>query len=80
MASSILEPLLLGALSQSTGSILIDGAIGGATAYALAPADARARYAVGGAAATGLGGLVGLVGTVAFALATRSDKKKRRRR
>ena len=86
MASAILtsvEPLVLGAISQSTGSILIDSAIGGVTGYLLAPEKCQARYAVGGAVATGLGGLLGLLGTVAFIYAAKSDKgssKKRRRR
>lgn len=83
MASTVLttvEPYLLGALSQSTGSVLVDGAIGGTTAYFMAPSTAKARYAVGGAVATGLGGALGLIGTVAFILATRHDRGSRRSR
>jgi hypothetical protein len=76
------ESLALGALSQSTGSALVDAAIGGAAAYALAPRGAKARYALGGAVATGLTGVLGLVATLGFVWATQSDKrtKKRRRR
>lgn len=81
MASTILatvEPLALGALSQSTGSIVIDAAIGGVTGYVLAPERAKTTYALGGALATGLGGLLGLVGTVGYILATKHDKKRSR--
>jgi hypothetical protein len=83
VASTILagvEPYVLGAVSQSSGSIIVDAAIGGATGYLLAPTKARARYAVGGAAATGLGGLLGLLGTVAFIYATKSDRRSSKRR
>jgi predicted cation transporter len=74
------ESLALGILSQSTGSVLIDAAIGGTTGFLLAPRDKKNRYAVAGAVATGLGGVLGLVGTIAFIWATNSDKKGKRRR
>jgi predicted cation transporter len=85
MASSVLatvEPFILGAVSQSSGSILIDSAIGGAAGLLLAPEKMKTRAAVGGAVATGLGGLLGLIGTVAFIYASKADRKssKRRRR
>jgi hypothetical protein len=63
MASQVLAPvesLALGALSQSTGSVLIDAAIGGAAGYLFAPKGTKARYALGGAVATGLTGVLGL--------------------
>ena len=81
MASSVLNPIesvVLGAFSQSTGSVLFDSAIGGTTAYFMAPDTAKARYALGGAVATGIGGLLGLVATVGFILATQSDKRNAR--
>jgi predicted cation transporter len=83
VASTVLttvEPYLLGALSQSTGSVVVDGIIGGTTGYLMAPNDARARYAVGGAVATGLGGALGLLGTIAFILATQHDSSSRKPR
>jgi hypothetical protein len=83
MASSVLAPvesLALGALSQSTGSALIDAAIGGAAAYAFAPPGAKARYALGGAVATGLTGALGLVATMGFIWATSHDRRSRKRR
>jgi hypothetical protein len=67
------EPFVLGTVSQSTGSIIVDTAIGGVVGYALAPDRAKLRYAVGGGLATGLGGVLGLAGTVAFIFATKAD-------
>jgi hypothetical protein len=75
-----IESMALGAFSQSTGSVLIDGVIGGATAYWLAPRGEKTRFAVGGAVATGLGGALGLVATVGFIWATGRDRGRRRRR
>jgi hypothetical protein len=74
------ESLVLGAFSQSTGSVLIDGAIGGAAGYFLAPRSERNRYALGGAIATGLGGALGLVATLGFIWATKHDRKSNPRR
>ncbi len=70
------ESIALGALSQSTGSILIDTAIGGAVGYAMAPKKQKYRYAVGGAVATGLAGVFGLLATAAFALANQRDGRR----
>lgn len=83
MASTVLaavEPLALGALSQSTGSIVIDAAIGGTAGYLLAPRAKKNTYALGGAIATGLGGFLGLVGTIGFIVATGADKKRSSRK
>lgn len=74
------ESLALGILSQSTGSVLVDAAIGGAVGYFFAPQASRNRFAVGGAIATGLGGVLGLVGTVGFIVASNADSKKNRKR
>lgn len=82
MASTILaavEPLALGALSQSTGSVVIDAAIGGAAGYLLAPGTKKSTYALGGAIATGLGGALGLVGTIGYIIAAGADKKRSRK-
>jgi hypothetical protein len=82
MAGAILSPIesvVLGAFSQSTGSILFDSVNGAGTAYAMAPDNAKARYALGGAVATGLGGLLGLLATVGFIWATRSDRARPKR-
>lgn len=82
MAQSVLSPIesvVLGAFSQSTGSVLFDSAIGATTAYALAPDQAKARYALGGAVATGIGGLLGLVATVGFIYASQSDRRRNAR-
>lgn len=76
MALAALESAALGALSQSTGSILIDTAIGGVAGYAMAPKKQRYRYAVGGAVATGLGGVFGLLATAAFAYANQRDSRR----
>jgi len=54
--------VLLGALSQSTGSLLLDAAIGAGVGFLIAPENKRAGYVVGGAAATGLAGVLGLAG------------------
>jgi predicted cation transporter len=83
VAGAVLAPaesLLLGALSQSTGSVAIDAAVGAAVGYALAPKDAKARYAVGAALATGLFGALGLVGTLGTIWAIERDKPARKRR
>jgi hypothetical protein len=72
-----IESVGLGALSQSTGSVILDGLIGGTAAYWLAPKGAKTRYAVGGAVATGLGGALGLVATLGFIWATSRDRGRR---
>lgn len=48
-------------LSTSTGSVVLDAAIGGAVGYLTAPARRRLAYFIGGTALTGVGGLLGLV-------------------
>lgn len=52
--------LAMGALSSSSGSVLIDGAVGTAVGYAVAPKAKRLSYALVTGAATGLGGVFGL--------------------
>jgi hypothetical protein len=52
---------LLGAVSQSTGSILLDAALGAGLGYVIAPdEEERVSYTAWGAAASGLGGLLGV--------------------
>ena len=83
MAQAVLgqaESLVLGAFSQSTGSVVIDGTIGAGVAYLMAPRGAKARYTIGGAVATGLGGALGLVATVGFIWAVGHDRKHKRHR
>jgi hypothetical protein len=83
MASTILatvEPYALGALSQSTGSIVVDAAIGGVAGYVLAAPKYKSRAALGGAVVTGLGGFLGLLGTVGYIVATGLDKKRSSKR
>jgi hypothetical protein len=50
----------LGAISSSTGSILIDAALGAGIGYFISPVDEEERYAIGGALASGLGGVLGI--------------------
>lgn len=54
--------IVLGTLSQSSGSILVDAAIGAGVGWLIAPETKKPAYIVGGAAATGLLGLLGLAG------------------
>lgn len=64
-------PVVHEALSLSTGSLLLDAGVGAAAGYLVAPKAARTLYAVGGAAATTLAGLLGLVGVLGVAYARR---------
>ena len=59
---------LFGVASQSTGSILLDASLGALAGYAVAPAGGkqRWRYVAIGAVATGLAGVLGLAGTLAY--------------
>lgn len=54
--------IVLGTLSQSSGSLLVDAAIGAGVGWLIAPKGKQAGYIVGGAAATGILGLLGLAG------------------
>jgi hypothetical protein len=54
--------IVLGTLSQSSGSILIDAAIGAGVGWLIAPKEKQGAYVVGGAVATGVLGLLGLAG------------------
>ena len=53
----------IGALTTSTGSPLTDALVGGIVGYLVAPRSERKAFAVGGAVATGLAGVIGLLGT-----------------
>ena len=51
--------IALGTLSQSSGSALVDAAIGAGVGWLIAPETKKAPYIIGGAAATGLAGILG---------------------
>ena len=53
---------MLGTLSQSTGSVLVDVAIGAGIGWLIAPEGKAPGYVIGGAAATGVLGVLGLAG------------------
>lgn len=65
-----LQPTLgaktLGTISLSTGSAALDGAAGAAVAYLVAPPSKKVGYAVAGGLLTGVFGLLGLGGTLAW--------------
>jgi hypothetical protein len=50
----------LGVLSSSTGSFIVDGAIGAGVGYFMAPRNKRGKYALGMGLVTGIGGVLGL--------------------
>jgi len=50
----------LGGISFGSGSILVDAALGSGVGYLIAPSGEKERYVVGGAVASGLGGLLGI--------------------
>lgn len=54
--------IVLGTLTQSSGSILVDAVLGAGVGYLIAPEAKKPAYVIGGAAATGLLGLLGLAG------------------
>lgn len=54
--------IVLGTLTQSSGSILVDAVLGAGVGYLIAPEQKKPAYVIGGAAATGLLGLLGLAG------------------
>lgn len=58
--------LVLGVLSESSGWIVIDAVVGGGVGWLIAPKGQEAGYALGGAAATGLGGVLGLLGLLGW--------------
>jgi hypothetical protein len=57
---------MLGAATASTGNAILDALLGAGVGWVVAPAEARIPYAVGGALATALFGVLGLAGTVGF--------------
>lgn len=68
---TILKPTLggltLGALSASSGSILVDAGIGAGIGWLIAPSGReKTAYAVGGGVATGLAGVLGLGGLLVY--------------
>jgi hypothetical protein len=54
--------IVLGTLTQSSGSVLVDAAIGAGVGWLVAPEAKKPAYIIGGAAATGLLGILGLAG------------------
>lgn len=68
--SQKLQPTLgartLGTVSLSTGSPALDGAAGAAVAYLVAPPQKKVGYALAGGLLTGVFGLLGLGGTLAW--------------
>jgi len=54
--------LLVGGLSQGTGSILLDATLGAGVGWLIGPPQKKAAYIVGGAVATGVAGVFGLAG------------------
>lgn len=64
--------LTLGALSTSTGAVLVDGLVGAGVGYLIAPKGTdRTGYTLGGALAVGLAGGLGLLGLVGYRLLSR---------
>ena len=66
----ILKPTLggltLGALSSSTGAVLIDAAVGAGVGYLIAPKSDKTGYMVGGSLAVGVAGGLGLLGLIGW--------------
>lgn len=64
-AGRILQPTLggkmMGAISMSSGSVILDAIAGGAVGYVIAPKSERTGYVIAGAAATGVGGILGML-------------------
>jgi hypothetical protein len=56
----------MGLLSESTGWIILDAALGGGVGWMLAPRGQETGYVLGGALATGLAGVFGLAGLVGY--------------
>lgn len=56
----------MGLLSESTGWILLDAAVGGGVGWLLAPKGQETGYILGGAFATGLAGVFGLAALVGY--------------
>jgi hypothetical protein len=58
--------VVMGVLSQSAGSFLLDLGIGAGVGYLIAPKDQKLGYAAGVGAATGIAGVFGLLGGVGY--------------
>lgn len=66
------EDLLLGALSSSSGSALVDAVLGAALGYWIAPEqDRRTWWVAGSAAAVGTTGVLGALAVVTYGLCKR---------
>jgi hypothetical protein len=66
------EDLLLGALSSSSGSAIIDACLGAALGYWIAPGrDGRTWWVAGSAAAVGTTGVLGALAVVTVGLCKR---------
>jgi hypothetical protein len=71
-----LSGIALRGITQSTGSFLVDGTLGAAAGYFAAPTDRqRFGYAVGGAVATGVAGLLGLVAIIGYSYVNRRSAR-----
>ena len=66
---------VMGALTDSTGWVIVDALIGGAVGWLIAPKEQEVGYALGGAAATGLAGVIGLVGLLGWRYAVAPNLK-----
>lgn len=58
--------LVLGALSESSGWVIVDAVAGAGLGWFIAPKGEELGYAIGGAAATGLGGVLGVLGLLGW--------------
>lgn len=64
--------LTIGALSSSTGAVLIDAAVGAGVGYLIAPRGTdRTGYMLGGGLAVGVAGGLGLLGLIGYRLLSR---------
>jgi hypothetical protein len=77
MLSQSTQELAIGALSQSTGSVLIDGALGATIGYLAAPAGAEGSYATVVGFSSGAAGVFGLLISMGALYITRNSKNSR---
>jgi hypothetical protein len=67
---------VFGVASQSSGSVMLDASLGALVGYVGAPSvKGRWKYAAGGAIATGLAGLTGLLCTLGVVYLKRGSSK-----
>ena len=65
-AGSSATDVVLGGLTESTGWIVVDAAVGAGVGWFIAPKGQETGYAIGGALATGLTGVLGLAGLLGW--------------